>query len=268
MSKLLKETITNAIIGCIVTVIIQFLLEYAFGSDAKIVFISNKLTNGEYQTILSLKNINKYEYLKDVEIKISDEIKINKVIINGNEIESTEIIFRQTEPSEIATAIITSNQKLRKEDVKIVKNNQSIELESLNEYTNYKIAYLIIIVICVSISAIIQYFASKKFQQEIEKNKDDLQKIGEYAKILEQQEKTLEKINTSQRAIHIKEIGDMEKELEFYKNLVYKTSDKKITKEELEKIVEKELKLFKNKKFKRLDYASTFKLIMDITKTN
>ena len=92
MKMELKNAIIGAILTFLVTAILQYFFLFFFGDDGKIELISNKLNDNSYQTIIALKNMSSDEYLKNIEIKLKDDIEIISLDIDGKSTENFSVI--------------------------------------------------------------------------------------------------------------------------------------------------------------------------------
>ena len=138
----MKEDVKHSLIGAILTFFVTIILQYFVlligGDDGKIILINNKLVDDKYQTIIALKNMNSNEYLKDVEIKLSDDIEICSVSLNGKQLEeNSNILFDVVNPNSSSTIIIISMQDIEKGDLTVIKNDNVISIEEFNKTENY-----------------------------------------------------------------------------------------------------------------------------------
>lgn len=259
-----KSLIISAVLPLILSLLGQFLFTYFFGDEGKVQIINSVLENETYQTIISIKNMKQDEYLKDIEVILDSNIEIISAEINGIFVKE-ELIFKEISPNTISTLIVISEQELTEDDITIVKNGSKITIENFNKATNYKIMYLVIAITYFIINFVLCIWLdlkNKKVRDEINKQNEEIQDKADKCEMKLQQLLKEEKVN---KTIYLKEMNDMEKEVEFYQQLILKCVNKEISKTELETIISKELKTFTRKKMKHLSYSDIYKIINDLS---
>lgn len=244
MREDIKSILLNAALTLVVSALLQGLTVYIFHNDGIIELSSSKIEDGKYENVISIKNMSNSKYMKQFELLINDDIKT----------EENKIIVEKIEPSKIKNIVFYSNKIVLKKDITIVNNNMRIEIDSLNEYTDYKIRYLVLILIYIGINSIIIICSYSKYNKEKELNKKEMDSVEkEHAELLEKVEKLEEKTDVLKIA-HSMECSDLEKENEFYKSICLKLVGNSFSKEELEKLVRKELKTFSKKNIEHMNY--------------
>lgn len=273
----MKMELKNAIIGAILTFLVTAILQYSFlfffGDDGKIELICNKLNDNSYQTIIALKNMSSDEYLKNIEIKLKDDIEIISLDIDGKSTENFSVInFEDVVPTVTSVITIISEEDITEEDLIIIKNGANVSVEEFNKATNYKIFYLIIIISYTITSFIIELWFNSKNYKNYKKTKDEI--TEEYNSIRKENEVTLSQISKIEKelesskrklsiehTIYVKEMNQLEKENIFLKNMLLKKYDKKISKEQLETMLIKEMKRFSRKNIRHLTYDDVYNII-------
>ena len=263
MQKEIKFIFFNTILTVIITWLVQLCFTFIFSNHAKMEIITTRLSDGSYQSIIAIKNLKQNEYLKNIEIQVNDSINIISIRRNEN-VYDKKIYVDKINPKSVEIIYLISDKKIRKSDLTIIKNNQRIEIDSFNDYTDYKIRYFILIIIYALVNAFILYFIQKKIKKENDEilTKIELQKIRQTE--VEERSKEIEKKLNIQKTIYLKEMNDLKKENEFYKQLLLMKCDN-IQKEELEKIIGKQLKTFNKKNFKNLTYEDIYKIVYEMS---
>lgn len=261
------------LLGPISTVIFSILYSFFFGNLAHIEYTTNYIEEDSYQTIFLIKNLQKTEQLKDINIVFNKECDLNTLFIDGkeNKIIDNTLTIKNINPNSVKTIIIYSKQKIKKEDINFIKNNQKIQISYFNNLKNTNWQILIMAAFYAIINVICTYFLIKnqnKKAAETIKSNDEIRKVLEKTEVkLNENEKhlynTIKKMDLH-KALHIKEMAQMEKELAFYQKLLLKKYNDKLSKDELEKIISKELGTFNKKKFKHLSYNDLYKIIESI----
>ena len=273
----MKTEIKNGIIGAVLTFLVTAILQYSFlfffGDDGKIQLISNKLNDNSYQTIIALKNMSSDEYLKNIEIKLKNDIQIISLDIDGKLMEDFSVInFEDIIPTATSVIRIISEEDITEDDLIVIKNGANISVEEFNKVTNYKILYLIIIISYTIISFIIELWFNSKNYKNYKKTKDEI--TEEYNSMRKENELTLSQIRKIEKqlesskrklsiehTIYIKELNQLEKENVFLKNMLLKKYDKKLNKEQLEEMLIKEMKKFSRKNVRYLTYDDVYNII-------
>lgn len=251
----------------------QYCFIFFFGDDGKIELINNKMNDGTYQTVIALKNMSSDEYLKNIEVKLNDDIKIISVDIDGERLEDySKIYFEDVTPTFTSVVRIISEENITEDDLIVIKNNANISIEEFNKTTNYKILYLMIIISYAIISFVIELWFNLKNYKNYKKTKNEITK--EYDSIREENAKTMLQLSKIEKelennkrklsiehTIYIKEMNQLEKENSFLKNMLLKKFEKKITKEQLEDMLIKNMKRFSREKIKHLTYDDVYNII-------
>lgn len=155
-----------------------------------------------------------------------------------------------------------------KNNTYFAKNGQKFDLNYFNEYTNIYLYTIVMIIIY----AIINFLISLK--QDIANArimKDNNERKNKIEELLQKNEEYLQKIvkkSNAQKTLYIKEMSDMERELNFYKNIIINICSEKITKEELENLISRKLKTFTKKHVKHLSYEDVYNIILTAVDDN
>ena len=259
-----KSLIIGAILPLILSLLWQVLFVYFFCAEGKIQIVNTVLENKNYQTIISIRNMKKDEYLKNIEFILDDNIEIIDVEKNGETIKG-KIIFQEISPNSISTLIINSKQKLTEDDITIIKNGSRITVEYFNKTTNYKIIYLVIAITYFVINLAMSIWLDSKNKKTRDEIKKENEKIKNKADECENKLHQLLKEERANKTVYLKEMNDMEKEVKFYQQIILKCINKGMGKEDLEKLISKELKTFTRKKMKYLSYDDIYKIVCDMS---
>lgn len=258
----MKMVIKNSIIETIITVVLTFIFAWINGQKASIELASVKMVDRNYYNTILIKNLQNSEYLKDIEFVIDSKIDVISILENGEMINnSNKIKIKEQVPQNVITINFITSEKMSKNNLMIIKNNQKIEYNYFNDRKNINLYVVIVIVIYALIDFIISLFTDSRQKKRIEKYNKDLEKTEEKAKIAEEKILDIEKTIAVRKIVYLKELNDMEKEVSFYQKLLLKQFNNKITKEELEKLITKELKLFSKKKMKSLNYEDVITIV-------
>lgn len=268
MFKEIKGSLIAAIISFILTIILTFLMNFILGNQGEIVY-SSILKDGQYINTIMVKNMQNHEYLNNINFVMDSEIDIlnNIVFINGkeNKIDNNTIILNDVNPSESLIITFKTTEIINNKNLFLVKNNQRIEIENFNEKENNNIYFILLVGFYCLINFILSIkndLKAKKRNDETNKKLDEAQKQSE---ICEEKIDKLIKEEKVNKSVYLKEMNDMEKEIEFYQQIILKCANKEISKVELEKIISKELKTFTRKKMKYLSYSDIYKIVNELS---
>lgn len=273
MKEIIKHSLVGAILTFVVTAILQYFILFIGGDDGKIMLVNNELNDDTYQTIVALKNMSSDEYLRNVEIKVNDDIEILSVNLDGREIEiNSKIIFDDINPDSISAVQIISEQYIDKDDLIIIKNESAISIEEFNKTENYKLRYLIIVFLYAIVNFVIGIWFEVKSFKEYAKTKSEITK--EYDEMREENNKTLMRISEIEKdlevsnrklaikhTIYIKELNQLEKENQFLKDMLLKKFDGILSEDKLEELLIKEMKRLSKKNIHYLTYDDVYNLI-------
>lgn len=259
-----KSLIISSVLPLVLSLLGQMFFLYFFGDEGKMQIVSSVLTDENYQTIISLKNMNDDEYLKNVEIIIDNEVEVIAAEINGEHVDE-ELNFSEISPKSVSTLIIISEQELTEDDITIIKNGSKITIENFNNVTNYKLIYLLIALTYFIINMVMCLWIDSKNKKRVIETNKQIEETKKKADICEAKSQQLLKEERVNKTIYLKEMSDMEKEVQFYQQIILKCVNKEITRTELEKIISKELKTFTRKKMKHLSYNDVYKIVNELS---
>ena len=266
MLKKVEQSIISACITVIITAILNFFVIFVSGNNGYIELISNKSDNN-YESIIAIKNLQKSENLNKIEVRISDNITINEFKINGEVSSGNYIKIDKIFPNDIVTIEIKSDKIISKKDLIITKNGQKIGIESFNDYTNYTLKYVFLIIIYASINIAISlflYYKDLKKHLETKKKCDDLEvKVDEIGNKLNKKIKE----TIIQKNLYIKEMASLERENELYRKLLLEKIKTPITEKELDEVISKKLKTIKKSSVKYLNYNDIVKIVGELVET-
>lgn len=264
MFNQIKDSLISAIITAIITLISTVIISFLNGNQGELVF-SSTLNNGRYINTFMFKNMQRSEYLKEINLLIDSDINIfdNIIYINGvkQQISDNKIVLDNIKPEKTISFVFYTDEIVDDNKMFLVKNKQKIELQNFNKRKNLN-GYVLLIV---AIYCLINFVLSAKSEIKIKKIRDEIkQNLKNTTNKLDITEEKIYKLNRNidiHKTIFLKEMDEMERELNFYQKLLLKNTDKSITKEELEKMISKELKTFSKKKFKRLSYEDVYSVV-------
>ena len=270
MWKEIRSSIISAVITIIITGIGSVIVSYYNSPAAKVTLGYFKIDNENYVNSIMIKNVKKDEYLNEFDIIVDSNIQINDVKINEKKISVKDNIVKvnSLNPDSSIIVWISTNSKLDKNNTYFAKNGQKFDLNYFNEYTNIYLYTIVMIIIY----AIINFLISLK--QDIANArimKDNNERKNKIEEMLQKNEEYLQKIvkkSNAQKTLYIKEMSDMERELNFYKNIIINICSEKITKEELENLISRKLKTFTKKHVKHLSYEDVYNIILKAVDDN
>ena len=131
-----KSVIKSTIISLVCTLILQSIITFFVGDVGKIQIITSSLSNNQYQTIISVMNQQKNEYLNNIEIKVNDKIKVYSAQIDGKNVD--KYIFNNIEPQMVSTLTLVTNQHLSQDELIVIKNGNKLLVEDFTKIVHIK----------------------------------------------------------------------------------------------------------------------------------
>ncbi len=266
MLKEIIKSIIAAVFTVIVTILVSYLISYINSPDAKVTIGYSNIENNKYMNLILVKNVKKDEYLKKFDIIIDNNIKISDIRVNDKQLDTNNntIHIDSIDPTGSSIITLNSSSKLRKNNIIFAKNNQKFKIEYANSFKNITV-YTILLILSY---AIINFLLSVRQDIRYDKIKCEREKrMDEIEQNLRKTNNTLEKVEKKSNAykvLYLKEISDMEKELQFYRGLISETYGKKISREELENIISKQLKLASKIKDRNLYFDDVFEAMINV----
>ena len=268
MLKEIKGSLIAAIISFVLTIILTFFMNFILGSQGEIIY-SSILKDEQYINIIMVKNMQKNEYLKNVNFVIDSETDVlnNIVFINGkeNKIDNNIIELNDINPNKTLIITFETTELVSNKNLFLVKNDQRIEIENFNEKKNNNIYFILLIGFYCLVNFLLSIkndLKAKKRDDETNKQLEEAQKKSE---ICDEKIDKLIKEERVNQTVYLKEMNDMEKEVKFYQQIILKCVNKEISRVELEKIISKELKTFTRKKMKHLSYNDVYKIVNELS---
>lgn len=269
MESIVWKNIKSTLIQTVASIIIMSFITWVVNPDATITIANSSNSSNQNVATILIKNITKDEYLKEFDIIIDNQVGIYNVQYNGEKynIDKNVIAVPQILPDDSIVFTLTTEQELDSSNIIVAKNSQKIGINYFENYFNWYI-YTIILILCYcAINSFLAYKTDKKnikYAEEQSKKMDSLE-----SEVKSEQNKldhTLKKQIVFDK-LYVKEMADLETELAFYKKIVVKMSGNSMTKEEMEKIISKELKTFNKKTIKHVDYKYIVDLVECISKS-
>lgn len=264
-----KNTVINALITVIVTMLVQLFITYLDSYSAKVEIISVLNDNGIYNNVISVKSYKKSDYLNDIVLE-NNLFKDDNFKIKGSkaEIKDGSIIITKVSPNETISITFDSDEEITEDNLKIIYSDKKVLIEFLNNtsdvlsqtilsiFINSFVYFLLIL--------LLTYFACKTINKDIVKINDELkemsktsQKLDKKVQSSERRAEELEREMYDQDLFYCATMEDVKKENEFYRSLLNKIIGKheKVKIENIEQIVKKELGVFKKEEAKYNSYG-------------
>lgn len=270
MYKEIKGALLSAIVSISLTVVFTFLMTFIWGNQGEIIY-SSVLSNDKYVNNITIKNMQKNEYLNKFNILIDGEIEIkdDMIFVNGidKKIEKNNIEIEKVKPKEVISISFETDNIIDEEGLFLIKSQQRIGIENFNDKKNLNIYWFILLGFYFVVNFVFYLLGDVKTNKRYDEYKKALEKAEKSNESCENTIKELIKKESVNKIIFVKEMNDMEKELKFYQQIILKCINKEMTKDELESLISKSLKTFKKKKIKHLSYNDLYHLVGELSET-
>ena len=246
MGKEIVKTLVTTLVTAIITLFASFIIGYFNNPSVKVTYGYSKINDDSYVNTIMIKNIKKDAYIKNFNAILDSSIKVQEVLLNNEsiKIDDNTINIDSIKPNDTITLSIITNKKTSEDDYNFVNNDKKVQKEYFNKYTNVPLYTLLIIFIY----AIINFLISLRNDYDNVKIKEQydliISDLRNDANNTEERVNKLFKESNAHKTLYIKEMSDMERELDFYKSVIIKICGKELKKEELESIVSKNIKTF------------------------
>jgi len=264
MKKEIIISFLGAVFAAIISLGITLLINYLTLPDAKINQSVFKDKNNNYINTIMIKNTKSNDYLDELKIVVDSDISINSVLINNESIkyDDNSIVVEKIKPKESSIIIIVTDSKIDKDNIVFVSNNQKYDMEYFNDYI-FVPAYVIITIISYSILTFIFSVRSDVKRSRMKEEEDkEYNSMKETLKNQEEISDSIKRRLQAQATVHLKEIHDMNIELDFYQKLIINLCNEKISKDDLDNLISKKLKTFKHNKKKVLSYEDAYEMVV------
>lgn len=270
MHKEIKGALLSTIISILLPAIFTLVMTFVLGNQGEIIY-SSILIEDKYINNITIKNMQKNEYLNNLSILINEEVDVkdNIVFVNGknNKIEKNSIELKKIKPKEVVNISFETDKKIDAENLFLIKSKQKIGVENFNKKENLNIYLFILLGFYCVVNFIIYLIGNIKENKRYENYNKKLEKAEKSSESCEKEIKELIKKENVNRTIFVKEMNDMEKELKFYQQIILKCVNKEMTKSELENLISKNLKTFNKKKIKHLSYNDLYQMVCGLAET-
>ena len=270
MSKEIKGALLSAIISIILPAILTLIMTFIWGNQGEIIY-SSILVKDKYVNNITVKNMQKNEYLNSFNLLINEEIKIkdNTIFINGENytIEKNNIELKKIKPTEVINISFETNNVINDKSLFLIKSKQRIGIENFNKKENLNIYWFILLGFYCLVNFVIYLIINMKSKKRYDDYNKKLEKVEKKSELCENKMKDIMKKENINRTIFVKEMNDMENELKFYQQIILKCVNKEMTKKELETLISKNLKTFNKKKIKHLSYSDLYQIVYGLAET-
>ena len=239
--KIVKETTVNVLITALFAFFGSIISYYVFIPDGRLSYSNSISDNNKYTTSFLIRNLNKNEKIKNIEIKFHDDVDIEHIYMNGVEVKDNNIKFN-IYPNGTISLYIVSNTKIDNNSYDFVKNGYKIEEDNISNIDVFYIVKLIIIYSLVNF--ILLMFVKYLIQKRIDKSDRDLNKALERTHELESRYDEIDDrlenmVRKSQlyETIQVREFEILQKQNIAYENIILKMAGSKLTKKELKEMV-------------------------------
>lgn len=257
-----KQWVSNVLAGVTITVVsilLNVIMNYTFIEDVTITVSQSVLVEDKYQTIITLKN-NESEILENIELIIAENELIN---VEGGINSSDRIEIVELLSGEQLSVLITTSDRI--EDIYPKSSGVSFDVmytsgtKDVISILKYAIIYAVIYFIFYLLFA---FWMNSRIKKSEEKNnqicerlQEKIEKVDEIElerkeqrKKVENEIKQIKKIQKRQRVYYAIRIAELNKELDFWRNVVkkalYTEKDKGEVAEKLIENVTDELKTY------------------------
>lgn len=254
-----KINIKGIVIEILITSILTFCAQCIFLTlnydSGKVEIIQTLNNNGEYNVFIGIRNFESDEYIEDICIELTKNIKMKDINISTDNIQYSDNMFKikQILPNTTASIYFVSEKEITNNELKVIKNGTKLRIESLDNETAVNGTMIILALVYIGISAIITFISSylsekKTIARElISKRECEFieKKLETVEERLEMREKEMEK-QREHLLYNYVEIKDLTKENDFYRNLlqeIIKDGEKRSSKN-IEKKITDTLKTF------------------------
>ena len=138
----MKKEIINNLFGAIITIILTLFFAWIRGSKASIELSSVEKEDGKFYNTILIKNMQKSEYLENIEFIVDSNIEVIYVSKNEKLLEnSNKIIMDEQEPESVNVVNFTTNTKITRDNLKLIKNGQKIDYTYFNDRKSIRIIH-------------------------------------------------------------------------------------------------------------------------------
>ena len=271
-----KVNVKGILIEILITSILTFgvqciVLMFNFDSG-KVEIIQSLNNSGEYNVFIGIRNFELNEYIENISIEVTKNIKIKDINTSTENIQYNNNIFeiKRISPKTTESICFVSEKEITDNELKVVKSDIKLRIENLNNESAVDGSIIILVLIYIAISAIISFISSYRSEKKaierefIRKKECDVieKKLDTVEKTIAAQEKEVEK-GREHLLYNYVEIKDLIKENDFYRNLlqeIIKDSEKSSLKK-LEKKITETLKTYTTEdgfaqKYEKLKFLS------------
>ena len=179
MHKEIKGALLSTIISILLPAIFTLVMTFVLGNQGEIIY-SSILIEDKYINNITIKNMQKNEYLNNLSILINEEVDVkdNIVFVNGknNKIEKNSIELKKIKPKEVVNISFETDKKIDAENLFLIKSKQKIGVENFNKKENLNIYLFILLGFYCVVNFIIYLIGNIKENKRYENYNKKLEK--------------------------------------------------------------------------------------------